>query len=63
MTRVVKAKDGVISVDPTGKADGRGCYVCCKDCLAKCKKSRLLNRAFKCEVKTDVYEKLEGEFE
>lgn len=28
MSRVVRAADGTISLDPTGKAAGRGTYVC-----------------------------------
>jgi predicted RNA-binding protein YlxR (DUF448 family) len=28
MTRVVRAADGSVSIDPTGKAAGRGTYVC-----------------------------------
>jgi len=28
MTRVVRASDGSVSVDPTGRAAGRGTYVC-----------------------------------
>lgn len=28
MTRVVRAPDGSVAIDPTGKAAGRGTYVC-----------------------------------
>jgi len=28
MTRVVRGADGSVSIDPTGKAAGRGTYVC-----------------------------------
>jgi predicted RNA-binding protein YlxR (DUF448 family) len=28
MTRVVRSADGSVSIDPTGKAAGRGTYVC-----------------------------------
>jgi hypothetical protein len=35
MTRVVRGVDGSVAVDPTGKAAGRGTYVCddlaCRD--------------------------------
>jgi predicted RNA-binding protein YlxR (DUF448 family) len=35
MTRVVRAADGSVALDPTGKAAGRGTYVCddpaCRD--------------------------------
>lgn len=37
MTRVVRAPDGSIAIDPTGKAAGRGTYICddpgCRDPL------------------------------
>ena len=56
LLRIVKNKDGQIFVDKTGKANGRGAYICkSKECLNKLKKSRGLNRAFKCEVSDDVY--------
>jgi predicted RNA-binding protein YlxR (DUF448 family) len=28
MTRIVRGLDGAVSVDPTGKAAGRGTYIC-----------------------------------
>jgi predicted RNA-binding protein YlxR (DUF448 family) len=35
MTRIVRAPDGAVSVDPTGRRPGRGTYVCnqpsCRD--------------------------------
>jgi uncharacterized protein len=35
MTRVVRATDGTVSIDPTGRAPGRGTYICsdpgCRD--------------------------------
>lgn len=56
LVRVVKSGDNVFA-DFTGKANGRGAYVCrCAECVAKLKKSRLLNRVFSCEVEESVYE-------
>lgn len=64
LIRIVKNKDGEIFLDPTGKANGRGAYICkCVDCLKKAVKSKALNRAFKVEVSDDVYEKLILELE
>ncbi len=64
LLRIVKNKDGQIFVDKTGKANGRGAYVCkSKECLNKLKKSRGLNRAFKCEVSDDVYNMIGEEIE
>ena len=57
LLRVVKNKDGEIFVDKTGKANGRGAYICSsKECLEKLRKSHRLNRAFKCEVPNEVYD-------
>lgn len=64
LLRIVKNKYGQIFVDKTGKANGRGAYICkSKECLNKLKKSRGLNRAFKCEVSDDVYNMIGEEIE
>ena len=54
--RVVKTLDNNYELDPTGKMNGRGAYVC-KDaeCVAKCLKTHALNRSFKHNVSQDVY--------
>ncbi|MGL5348076.1 MAG: RNase P modulator RnpM [Peptostreptococcaceae bacterium] len=64
LIRIVKTKEGEIFLDPTGKANGRGAYIC-KDveCLKKAIKTKALNRAFKLEVPDNVYEKLLKELE
>ena len=57
LLRIVKTKDGNFRADKTGKADGRGAYICGKqECLQKLRKARLLNKIFKCEVPDSVYE-------
>ncbi len=64
LTRIVKTKEGEIFLDPTGKANGRGAYIC-KDveCMKKAIKSKALNRAFKLDVPDTVYENLLKELE
>lgn len=64
LMRIVRNKEGEIFIDLTGKANGRGAYIC-KDseCLKKAIKSKALNRAFKTEVPQEVYEKLLTELE
>lgn len=60
LNRIVKNNSGEIFVDTTGKANGRGAYICSnKDCFAKLKKQKLLNKAFKCNVDESVYLDLE----
>lgn len=62
LIRVVKFGDE-ISLDLTGKANGRGAYVCNdKDCIEKLKKGRLLNKTFSCPVSDDTYDKIVEEF-
>jgi len=64
LIRIVKNKDGQIFLDPSGKANGRGAYIC-KDveCLKKAIKTKALNKAFKIEVPNEVYENLLKELE
>ncbi len=58
LIRVVKSGDE-IKLDLTGKANGRGAYVCNdKECIAKLKKSKMLNRAFSCEVSEETYDSI-----
>lgn len=62
LVRIVKNKEGQIFLDRTGKANGRGAYICnCTECLNKAIKSKALSRAFKMEVPEEVYESLRKE--
>ncbi|MCR5690656.1 MAG: YlxR family protein [Eubacterium sp.] len=63
LIRLVKNKEGEIFLDPTGKMNGRGAYICReKSCFEKMKKSRGLNRTFKINVPMETYEELERQF-
>jgi hypothetical protein len=63
MLRVVKNKDGEIFLDFSGKAAGRGAYVCDNpDCVTKIKKQRLINKIFSCAVDDKVYTAIEEEY-
>lgn len=62
MTRVVKTADGEIFADPTGKAAGRGAYVCsAEECLKKLSDKKLLHKAFSVNVSQEVYKGVEEE--
>ena len=64
LIRFVRSADGNIILDKTGKAQGRGAYVCNnKDCVLKCIKTHALNRAFAQNIDSSVYEKLKEEYE
>ena len=55
LVRVVKSGDD-ISVDLTGRANGRGAYVCkSEECASKLLKQKALSRAFNTEVSEEVY--------
>ena len=57
---MVRSPDGAVAVDPTGKAPGRGAYLCCNAaCVALAKKRNALSRALKHPVDKELYEQLE----
>ena len=59
MTRVVRNAEGEIALDLTGKAPGRGAYLCPNcDCLKRAIKVKALERAFDCQIPQAVYEAL-----
>ena len=62
LVRVVNTPEGEISLDPTGKMNGRGAYLC-KDpqCLRKAQKSKRIEKALSCTVPDEIYNKLEQE--
>lgn len=58
LIRVVKFND-TISVDLTGKQNGKGCYLK-KDAsvIETARKTKALNRVFECEVEDSVYDEI-----
>lgn len=51
MARIVRTQEGRLAVDATGKAQGRGAYVCAKaDCAGKALKPGTLSRALRTGV-------------
>ena len=60
MLRVVKTQSGEIFADETGKAAGRGAYICKgEECLKKLADKKLLHKAFSANVSQEVYAKVE----
>ena len=50
-------------VDPTGKANGRGAYLCRNVlCLEKAQKTKALERSLKSAMPADFYELLRKEY-
>lgn len=64
LVRVVKNKDGEVSLDITGKKPGRGAYIC-KDieCLKKARKAKRIERALDCQISPELYDTMEKEIE
>ena len=61
LIRIVKQSNGKIFVDKTGKAEGRGAYICNNiECLEKAIKSKRLDKNFKIEINNEIYESLRG---
>ena len=61
LIRIVKNKEGIISIDRTGKAQGRGAYICDNvECLEKVIKSKRLERTLNTKISDEIYEKLRG---
>lgn len=59
LIRIVKNKENQIFVDKTGKANGRGAYICNNiTCLEKAKKTKRLERTFEEKINEEIYEKL-----
>ncbi|HAS74108.1 MAG TPA: DUF448 domain-containing protein [Clostridiales bacterium UBA8960] len=59
LIRVVKNKENEVSVDFTGKANGRGAYICKdKNCFDLAIKKNAFNRALETKIEDEVFEKL-----
>ena len=59
LLRVVKDKDGNVSVDTTGKANGRGAYLKRDvEVINKAKETKILNKALEVNIPDSVYEEM-----
>ena len=57
--RIVKDNQNNISIDRTGKANGRGAYICDNlDCLEKAIKNKKIEKSFKMSMNNSVYDNL-----
>ena len=62
LVRVVRSKEGEISLDLTRRKAGRGAYVCRSlDCLKKARKTRRIERSLDCQIPDEVYDAMEKE--
>lgn len=64
LIRAVRSPEGEISLDLTGKKNGRGAYICKSEaCLAAAIKAKRFERAFGCKIEQPVYDSLLSELE
>ena len=64
LLRIVRSPEGEISLDKTGKKNGRGAYVCpSKECITLAVKQKGLERGLKVPVEASVLEGLLKEFD
>lgn len=62
LVRVVKSREGEVSLDLTGKKAGRGAYVCNNpECLKKARKKGAFERAFQMQISEEVFNNMEEE--
>jgi predicted RNA-binding protein YlxR (DUF448 family) len=62
LIRIVKNKDGLIFVDPTKKANGRGVYIApTREALERVKKTNALAKGLKVKIDPQFYAILEKE--
>ena len=64
MLRVLKTAEDEIALDATGRKNGRGAYLCfSRECLAKARKNKGLERSLKMSIPSEVYDSLEKELD
>lgn len=64
LIRVVKDNEGNVSLDSTGKKNGRGAYVCPNpECLEKAIKTKRIERSFSMCLPDEVYDSLKKEMD
>jgi len=62
LIRIVKQDQDKIFIDKTGKANGRGAYICRNsECFASARKNRRFERSLSCKIEDSVYEVMENE--
>ncbi|MFO7887469.1 MAG: YlxR family protein [Eubacteriales bacterium] len=62
LIRIVKDKKGNIILDKTGKANGRGAYICNNsECLEKAYKNKKIEKTFRSQIPENIYEIIKEE--
>ncbi|WP_318839206.1 RNase P modulator RnpM [Pradoshia sp. D12] len=59
MIRIVRSKEGEVSIDPTGKKSGRGAYLSLsEEAINAAKKKNSLSNHLEADVDSSIYEEL-----
>lgn len=62
--RIVRTPEGHVEIDPTGKANGRGAYLCTDpDCFEVARKRRRIDSALRVKLQDDDYARLRRDFD
>jgi len=64
LIRVLLEPDGNVTIDNTGKKNGRGAYICNKlECFEKAVKTKGLERSLKTQIPAEVFDRLRNDYE
>ena len=64
LVRIVRTTDGHVEIDPTGKANGRGAYVCARlECFDAAAARKRFDPALRVRLRTDDIDRLRRELE
>ncbi len=64
LIRVLRTPEGEIKIDKTGRANGRGAYICdSKACFDKARKTGAIARSLSVSISEEIYESLGTEIE
>lgn len=59
LIRIVKNKENIVSMDKTGKKEGRGAYICNNiECLEKVIKTKTLKKILDIDIDEEIYENI-----
>ena len=62
--RVVRSPEGEVSLDLTGRKNGRGAYICrSAECLQKARRQRALERALEQPISDELFEQMLAQIE
>lgn len=63
LVRIVRGTDGEISLDTTGRLNGRGAYICSSiECMEAVCKGKRLGKIFEAEISSEKYAELASLF-